>query len=188
MKKIIAKHPSGARPNDLVEYYEYDSDTVVKMPAASVNKREMVRAEFEGRIVWIAIDKLRFVTSKLMVLDNDIHVILAFIRDLLHEVKPLSLNEWENTGHNILSPLHEILEWLRVADVYRQLTDDVELSLDAKKRCFQDLLFAAAVGSNFFLLFSIETRDGCVEAKAIVDAYLSSPNDSIWGCACSAAQ
>jgi hypothetical protein len=129
--------------DEMVRMHDLETGTVVTVPKREL-RPGMIRARFVekgdqlGEIVWL--DPTTLNTDSAFKHDPfpaEIREILEEIRIALHDVFPMTLEEWEHGFRCDAHPTREIRLWLHAARVFKHFTDGWDY--DQKVHMFQVL-------------------------------------------------
>jgi len=116
-----------------VRVYDLQTRTLTAVPAHELAPG-MIRARVEGveGEVFVSAAQLAALQAgpppyRHPPFGDDVRALIATVRDALREVRPLSLEQWEDGLRRDIDPGGELAVWLNVAELYRRLTQGGDL-------------------------------------------------------------
>lgn len=138
---------------EMVRVLDLKTKKIVNIPAAELAPG-MVPAKVQGidGTVWIDStqlqnrDRCRHPPLSAGTRDH-----LRLIKAILEEVRPMSLEAWENGFRQDQHPDREIALWLRIAAVYEQVTTEAAWTLEQKREILKVLVMCSMSGKDHVL-------------------------------------
>jgi hypothetical protein len=169
----------------MVRLHDPDTDAVVTVPKREL-RPGMIRAQILGKegqpgeIVWVDPASLNVNWAlKHASFGAEIREVLEEIRIALHEVYPLTLEDWEHGFRCDDHPTREIRLWLHAARVFKHFTDGWDLDPDQKAHIFQVLTECLNNGRNHLLLKEGPRTLSRRRVQAITDYFFTQEQPSV---------
>jgi hypothetical protein len=150
-------------PEPAVRVYDLETKALTTIPARELAEG-MVRIPAEGveGEVFVSAAQLTALQPGLPPyrrppFGEGLRAVVAALRDALREVRPLSLEQWEDGLRRDIDPDKELTLWLGMAEVYRRLTEGHGLGPDEKRDVFAVILACLNNGPDR-ALFTVNLR------------------------------
>jgi hypothetical protein len=170
---------------EMVRMRDPETDTVVTVPKREL-RPGMIRARFienngrPGELVWVDPATLNAdLEPKHPPFSADVHEILEEIRTALHDVYPMTPEEWEYGFRCDTHPTGEIRAWLHAARVYKHFTDGWDCDADQKAHMFMVLKECLTNGRNHLLLREGPRTLSRKRVRAITEYYFAQKLPSV---------
>jgi hypothetical protein len=171
MNKLF-KHRKQEPNPEYVNVYDIPTKTVSAIPIDKLAPF-MIPVEMDGIAgpVWIDGRKLKPNEYQHPPFSNDVQEVLRAIKASLDDVYCLSLEEWEDGFRRDQDADLEIARWLRLAELYRDLTGTHNLSYEQKKDYLKVLLACTNGPKEHVLKMANITAISTVEAQKIIETF-----------------
>ena len=155
-----------------VQIYDIPSGTISTIPARELAP-SFVRTTVQGinGECWIDPKHLNKSPYQYAPFDEETRDCLREIKSALHEVYPMSLEEWEDGFRRDRDAEQEIAIWLHIAAIYKRLTKDSESDADERLDIFRVLLSCANNPPDLALTAAEIKKLSRPEAEAVAAAY-----------------
>ncbi len=183
---MLIEDTNAKGPNsNMVDVYDFKTKTVSRIPARELAPY-MVRANIEGvdavdGPVWVDAREMETEVSDGLfqhpTFDRGLRDLLREIRHSLWEVRPLSLQEWEDGFRRDRNAELEIAMWLHLARVYQRVTTEREMSMKEKQDYFR-LFLACLNAPREHVLKTVDLKVISTEQveEAMSEFYSDNPN------------
>jgi hypothetical protein len=135
---------------DTVRVYDFATKQIMIIPAAELAPG-MVCAQVEGieGEVWIDAKGLKEGPFRHPPFGEEVRAHLRRLQDVLHDVYPITVEQWEEGFRRDADPEPEIATWLRIADVYEHFTEGHALDQEHKRDIFDVILACVNNGKDY---------------------------------------
>jgi hypothetical protein len=144
--------------NEMVRVYDFETKKVASIPARELASG-MVKVSIQGREgeFWVEASQLKPSPPRHSEFGPEYKQVFRYLSDVLCNVYPLSVEEWEDGFRRDANPKKEIQIWVSIANSFLHLTSGLELSEEERKEAFTVIFLAYNNGpKNVLLTFTPE--------------------------------
>jgi hypothetical protein len=142
--------PGTRAPASKVRVHDAATNRTVNIPACELAPG-MIRTRIAGEAeeVWVEGSSLGASGFQHPPFSPELRREMEWLRDALHEVRPLTAEEWEDGFRRDVNMAAEIDLWLLMARCFQNLTAGRTLTLDQKKDIFKVILTTVTNGAEY---------------------------------------
>jgi len=174
--------PANKDALDWVRVYDFQSKTMHQMPARELAPG-MVRTNIIGVCddCWVDPNQLTRGEYRHPPFTDEQRKVMAKLHEILHEVYPISIEEWEDGFRRDNNMDREIAIMLKLAATYRRLTSQRSYTLEEKEEVYGILLACTYSQKDQVLLVSKFEHIGREHAEHVRDAFDATTKEEIVG-------